>query len=153
MISQALEYITLTQGDIVVSRAENIVLKTLLGSCIAVCMFDEDAHVGGMNHYLLPGREYGTFRSQNTLYGATAIDKLYRCLIEQGAHKSHIVCKAFGGASVLSTSMDIGLKNINFTKRYLQAIQVELINYSFGGKQARSIKFYPTRGLVLQSTI
>ncbi|MEC8196132.1 MAG: hypothetical protein VX228_07415, partial [Pseudomonadota bacterium] len=47
----------LLQGDVEVSQNQDIVMTTILGSCVAACMWDETAGIGGMNHFLLPGTE------------------------------------------------------------------------------------------------
>lgn len=147
-----LNVITIIQGDVVVSSDPTVVFGTLLGSCVSVCLYDVEAHVGGMNHFLIPGGGCGrSHRVRSHLLGEDAMDHLIEKVLHAGGCRSRLECKAFGGAALHSRLGDIGQENVRFLLQYLQKKNIECVSYSFGGTHARRIRFWPTTGKVLQA--
>src|SRR5262249_26309622 len=112
--------ITLHVGGVHAS-AEPTMIKTLLGSCVAVCLWDECARVGGMNHFLLPdGRPDGP-RDEATRFGVHAMDCLVGEMLKLGADPRRIIAKVFGGASVLAlagSAASVPQANVAFVRAY-----------------------------------
>lgn len=132
------------QGEYHVSRDANIVLSTVLGSCVAACLYDPRAGIGGMNHFLLPGdTESG---STELKYGAMAMELLINDLLKAGARRSELKVKLFGGARVSSAFRDIGAKNVEFARSYIRREGFEVESESLGGQQARRLHFRPVTG-------
>ncbi len=104
------------QGEYVVSKFPDACLTTLLGSCIATCLWDPEIKIGGMNHYLLPGSE--TNDAGQVRYGVNAMELLVNGMLKRGAHKARLVAKVFGGASMLNVKSDIGERNVAFAKQF-----------------------------------
>lgn len=96
--------ITLNIGELAVSK-EAASLETILGSCVAVCLWDEQRRIGGLNHYLLPREQPGGEKS--TVYGATSIDTLIEQIVDIGADLHALQAQIFGGGSVISRLDDI----------------------------------------------
>lgn len=144
--------IPVIQGEIKVSADPLVVLSTLLGSCVAVCMWDARARVGGMNHFLLAEGD----GSNAVKYGAYAMEMLINRLLRAGASRDMLTCKAFGGASVSTYSSDIGRRNAEFARRFLVDEGIACLAESFGGTMARRVVFTPTTGaarmLLVKST-
>ena len=136
------------QGQYKVSSEENVVLSTVLGSCIATCLWDPDAGVGGMNHFLLPGERHED--AKNVSYGAYAMELLINGLLKRGADRDRLEAKIFGGASMMSGLPDIGRQNIEFARRFLAKEDIRCTKESVGGTCARRIKFWPASGRALQ---
>lgn len=136
------------QGQYKVSTDENVVLSTILGSCIATCMWDPLAGVGGMNHFLLPGERNED--AKNVSYGAYAMELLINGLLKRGADRNRIEAKIFGGASMMSGLPAIGRQNIEFARRFLAKEDIRCTKESVGGTSARRIKFWPSNGRALQ---
>lgn len=134
----------LIQGEYRVSRDPEIVLSTVLGSCVSACIFDPVARVGGMNHFLLPGVE-GSNQSE-LKYGAMAMELLINDLLKQGAARSQLRVKLFGGARMSASFSDIGEKNVIFARAYLQREGFQVVAESVGGQQARRLHFRPATG-------
>lgn len=134
--------IPVIQGEIKVSDDPGVVLSTLLGSCVAVCMWDQRAGVGGMNHFLLAEGD----GSNAIKYGAYAMEMLINRLLRSGASREMLACKAFGGASVSTYSSDIGRKNAEFARAFLADEGIPCIAESLGGTMARRVVFTPTTG-------
>lgn len=112
--------IILNIGELAVSR-DAAVLETILGSCVAVCLWDRVSRVGGLNHYLLPTASAGTATS--TLYGDTSIDTLVAEMLKSGAEKGNIRGQIFGGGSVignLQSMFDIGGDNVRLARERLK---------------------------------
>lgn len=136
------------QGDYRVINDPRIVLSTILGSCVATCMWDERAGVGGMNHFLLPGDETGG--SEHMKYGVNAMELLINGLLQAGAVRSSLRAKLFGGGKVLQGFSDIGAKNGAFAQKFLAMEGIACMAQSLGGDRARRVRFWPTSGRASQ---
>ena len=101
------------QGECRISEDPRVVLTTMLGSCIAACLRDPIAGVGGMNHFLLPDAEE-TDRSASLRYGANAMELLVNGLLSIGAKRERLEAKLFGGGHMTDGLGDIGEKNAKF---------------------------------------
>jgi chemotaxis protein CheD len=147
--------ITVIQGDHVISRDPQTVLTTVLGSCIAVCLYDPEAGIGGMNHFLLPGRTGGAPEpgSGDLRYGAYAMELLINALLKQGAERRALCAKVFGGASMIGTRRHIGSGNAAFARRFLQDEGIPCTAESTGGTAARRVQFWPTSGRARQMLV
>lgn len=141
-------------GEYYVSK-HNEMINTVLGSCIAACIWDGTVGVGGMNHFMLPmgcevehsGKEHLTGA---TRYGNFAMEMLINEIIKAGGSKSRMKVKLFGGGRVLSsmTSIDIGRKNIDFVHNYLANEGLEIVAEDTGDIYPRKVLFYPDTGRV-----
>lgn len=140
--------VNVIQGDFAISEDPAEVLTTVLGSCIAVCMFDPVRGIGGMNHFLLPSRDGA--EGANVRYGAYAMELLINGMLKRGADRSRIQAKMFGGASMMGNLRDIGASNARFAKGFLSDEDIPCIAESTGGTSARRIRFWPTTGRVRQ---
>ncbi len=96
------------QGQYYVSDDPNVVLMTLLGSCVAACIHDPVARVGGMNHFLLPGAGRNTNTREAERYGVHLMELLLNGLLQYGARKDRLQAKLFGGARTIERLSDIG---------------------------------------------
>jgi chemotaxis protein CheD len=130
------------QGEFVVSNDPSEVLTTILGSCVAACIRDPLAGVGGMNHFLLPG-EAG---SDGLRYGVNAMELLVNGLLRLGGRRDRLEAKIFGGAQVMSGLSDIGAQNIIFAEQFFRDEGITLAGGSTGGVHARRLQFWPCSG-------
>lgn len=143
--------VTLTQGDFHASR-DPIVMSTILGSCVAVCLHDPASGVGGMNHFLLPsGGEAHDARSER--YGVNAMEQLINAVFRLGARRAGLVAKAFGGANMSPRLSPIGDSNACFARQFLAAEGIECVAESFGGTNARRVLFWPQTGKAQQMIV
>ncbi|MBM1814733.1 chemotaxis protein CheD [Pseudosulfitobacter pseudonitzschiae] len=138
----------ITQGQHAASGEANVVITTLLGSCVACCLWDPNARVGGMNHMLLTVRQDANLT--DNLVGVNAMEVLINALIKSGAQRSSLRAKAFGGARMVDGLSDIGEANAQFTLDFLASEGITCEGHSFGGTNARNIRFWPATGRVLQ---
>lgn len=142
------------QGEYAVVTEPGIVLTTILGSCVATCLWDPEIGVGGMNHFLLPGDD--DTGGDSMKYGVNAMELLVNGMLRSGAVRSRIQGKLFGGAHVVRNLSDIGLKNAEFALNFLQLEGIPCAGQSLGGDRARRIRFWPTNGragqMLLEST-
>ena len=125
-----------------------IALVTLLGSCVAACLYDPMVQVGGMNHFMLPGGEAGSVSSR---YGAHAMELLINDLLKRGARRSRLMAKVFGGGNVLSGfySDPIGTRNASFVLEYLSAEQIPVMAQDLGDIHPRKVCFFAQTGRTL----
>lgn len=115
-------------------------LSTILGSCVAVCLFDDVKKIGGMNHYMLPLWNGEGLASPK--YGNVAIELLIDKMLNLGCKKRNIRAKVFGGASVIKTKEDlynIGERNIQMAKNILENENIKILASSVGGDRGRKI--------------
>lgn len=140
----------IVQGECRVSSDPNDVIATILGSCIAACIRDPIAGIGGMNHFLLPGDLKSGKNSRSEAYGVHLMEVLLNNLMVQGADRSRLEAKIFGGASMISGLSDIGRKNANFAKRFLNHEGISVLAEDIGGDRGRRIEYWPSSGRVRQ---
>jgi len=139
------------QGEFAVAEEPGVVLTTLLGSCVAMCLRDPVLGIGGMNHFLLPGDEGEA--STSLRYGVNAMELLINALIQRGAVRTRLEAKLFGGANVMQNLSDIGARNGEFALKFLEAERIPCVGKSLGGFQARRIRYWPETGKAAQLLI
>lgn len=150
----AIHRINIIQGDHYVDNDPTTVLTTILGSCIATCLWDPIAKVGGMNHFLLPGKNLDTYKvSQPNLqrYGINLMELLLNDLFRHGAIKPRLKAKIFGGAAIVKGLTDVGSMNSTFAESFLREEGIELVSKSVGGTFGRKIQFWPVGGRARQA--
>ncbi|MFP4367348.1 MAG: chemotaxis protein CheD [Bacteroidales bacterium] len=129
-------------------------INTILGSCVAVCLYDSIHRYGGMNHFMLPLWNGQGLASPK--YGNIAIDRLLEKMISMGSVKSNIIAKVFGGGEVIdtkSTQFNIGERNIGIAIQLLEELRIPVRSSSLGGKLGRKISFNTETGGVSQKYI
>ncbi len=146
------EVVKLLPGEFYVSD-DDLVVETVLGSCVAACVYDPSQGIGGMNHFLLPAppiQDREKDRS-SARYGEYAMDILIKEVIRMGAIRSNLEVKLFGGGNVQRnmTEMNIGQKNANFALDYVKRREIHLAGYDLVDIYPRKIIFYPKDGLVM----
>lgn len=117
-------------------------ISTILGSCVAVCLYDRKSGIGGMNHYLLPFWNGNSLQSPK--FGNIAIPKLIESMLERGVNIKNMEAKIFGGASMnisASSNMMIGEKNILVAREILQEYRIPIVAEDVGRENGRKIQF------------
>lgn len=142
------EVIYIGQADHRASADPSVVMSTVLGSCVATCLYDPVAKVGGMNHFLLPDTD--TDRPGELRFGLNLMETLINDLLKQNARKKDLVAKIFGGANVIMESSTIGARNGRFARQFLKDEGIPCIAESIGGDRARRIRFWPATGRAAQ---
>lgn len=135
-------------GEFYVSKNDELI-STVLGSCIAACVYDESLGIGGMNHFMLPiekGVDPSNAHSLNCRYGNWAMEFLINEVLKNGAAKRNLKVKLFGGGKIIRSMTDIGLGNIRFARAYLQEEGLELVSHDVGGPWPRKVIFNPQTG-------
>jgi chemotaxis protein CheD len=131
--------------------AENMVLTTVLGSCVSACVRDSTSGIGGMNHFMLPDADPGSRKTAAALrYGAYAMEVLLNELFKAGARRERLEAKVFGGGAVLAnmSMLNIGDRNADFVLRYLQMEQIRIAAQDLRGQLPRRINYFPGTGKV-----
>jgi len=132
------------------ATGRDMVLVTVLGSCVAACVRDSVSGIGGMNHFMLPEGGEGSV-GKSARYGVYAMEVLVNHLIKLGARRDRLVAKVFGGGAVLPgfEKMNIGERNAEFVSKYLQTERIPVVAQDLKGTSARKIYFFPQTGQVL----
>lgn len=146
-----IEAVKLSPGEYFVTT-QDMVLSTVLGSCISACLYDQQSKIGGMNHFMLPSSENSSeFSNECARFGGYAMHILIRELLKNGARKQNLVAKVFGGGNVqpaMVTSM-IGSQNAKFVKKYLAEQAIPILAEDLEGFYPRKLHFFPRSGRVL----
>lgn len=123
---------------------EDLLIMTVLGSCIAACIWDSRLRIGGMNHFMLP--EGGTDTSGR--YGSYAMELLINELIKRGSSREYMQAKVFGGGAVISgmTSMNVGERNTQFVLDYLATERIPVVSKDVLDIYPRKVVFFPVTG-------
>ncbi len=135
------------QGEQAVSRDPEVMLTTLLGSCVAACLYDPVAEVGGMNHFLLPGEAEA---AGGLRQGVHAMELLVNALLKEGALRQRLRAKVFGGASMVERLTDVGQRNAAFAEAFLRREGIEVAGADLRGEQGRRVQFWPVGGRARQ---
>lgn len=132
------------------ARPGEYIITTVLGSCIAVCLWDPTTHNGGMNHYKLPFWNGDGLPSPK--FGNIAIDKLIEKMLEMGCRRENIKAKVFGGAAVIQSSsglLNVGERNIQAALDLLAQANIPIVSSDLGGEHSRKVIFHTKDGAVL----
>ncbi len=129
-------------------------VKTILGSCVSVCLHDKENGVGGINHFMLPYWKGNELASPK--FGNVAMEKLLEKMVYLGADIKNLKAKVFGGGEVLNSEnciFKIGPKNIEVAKNFLRELKIPIVSSDTGGKQGRKIIFNSESGEVYSRKI
>lgn len=147
---QGLPRVIIDPGESYVTQKDEII-STLLGSCVAACLYDPVNRVIGMNHFLLAqqhaAHNAALLGSEGGRYGIHAMELLINKMLKQGAQRIHLKAKAFGGGDVLKLGNElrggqsIGAVNCEFIKTFLRTEQIPLVASALGGHIGRNIFF------------
>ncbi len=137
--------LVITQGEYTVSADPQVTISTLLGSCVACCIWDPLAVVGGMNHILLASTS--RYDVKCDMAGVNAMELLINELLKRGARRNRLLAKAFGGAQMINGLSDIGPANCAFATAFLERENIRCISQSLGGTDARQVIFTPVTGV------
>lgn len=143
----------LIPAGIFVSKQPYLV-STVLGSCIAVCLWDPVLKIGGINHFMLPLWNGKGLASPK--FGNIAIEKLVKRMLARGCEKLNLIAKIFGGGEIIKTNITlfhIGEKNIRLAQNMLKDYGIPIISYSVGGDYGRRIVFNTETGEVIQKYV
>ena len=141
------------QGEHQVSAEPDVVITTILGSCIAACIRDPQTGLGGMNHFLLPEGDAAADSDAGRRYGVNAMERLINSLLAGGARRDRLEAKLFGGASMFDRLRNIGAENAAFAHRFLTAEGITVVGGDTGGDKARRIRYWPTTGQAQQKLL
>lgn len=130
------------QAGQVFASAEPTSVVTILGSCVAVCLFDPVVGVGGMNHYLLP---LAVERERSARFGNVALALLLQEVLDRGARKGSLRAKVFGGAGILDgfqrNGRHLGHENVDLALRGMEAEGIPVVERDVGGRRGRKVVF------------
>lgn len=148
--------VILHPGEFKVSD-EDIIISTVLGSCISVSLFDPVKEQGGMNHFLLPKlkrvpKDEKMLIKDETRYGVYAMEVLINSMMKLGSRKSDLEAKVFGGSDMFKAqnkAVSIGGLNSDFAMKFLKNEGIPVISSDTGGHLGRKILFFPLEGRIL----
>ncbi|NMM78352.1 chemotaxis protein CheD [Rhodococcus sp. SRB_17] len=124
---------------------EDLVIMTVLGSCIAACLWDSRARVGGMNHFMLPD---GDSMDVSGRYGSYAMELLINEMLKLGARRETMQAKIFGGAQVMHnfTTLNVGERNTQFVVDYLRTERIPVVSEDVLDIYPRKVCYFPVTG-------
>ncbi len=133
-------------GDVFASSLPAEV-QTVLGSCVAACLFDPEAKIGGMNHFMLPdGRSDAEVPAR---YGVHAMELLINEIMRLGGDRRRLRAKVFGGADLLGFRSTIGSGNASFVRRFLAMENIPVLSERLGGNSPVAVRFHTSTARAL----
>jgi chemotaxis protein CheD len=146
--------VQLYAGQLVASEAPAMV-TTILGSCVAVCLFDRRLEYGGVNHFLLPDRVGGDQFSPR--FGSVACKRLLEQMLALGCDRCDLQAKVFGGASVLDAfrggGQQLGARNVETALSMLAQEGIDVVATDVGGRFGRRLVYFSDTGTAWVKTI
>jgi chemotaxis protein CheD len=131
---------------------KDMMIVTVLGSCVSACIRDRVTGIGGMNHFMLPdGGDADSPVSASMRYGTYAMEVLINDLLKAGAKRENLEAKVFGGGNVLRgfVAINVGERNAQFVRNYLKAENIRVIAEDLNDIYPRKVYFFPRTGKVL----
>ena len=138
---------TILQGEARASGDDRLVMSTVLGSCVATCLYDPVARIGGMNHYLL-AKPVAETTCNDSSYGLFLMELLINEMLKLGADKTRMKARIYGGANMAAGLGTIGTTNAQFARQFLQDEAIPTVFEDLEGNCARRIDFRPSTGQV-----
>lgn len=137
-------------GEYFVTR-DDMVLVTVLGSCVAACIRDRERRMGGINHFMLPaGNEHDPLAT-SARYGVYAMEILINHLLKMGARRQNLEAKVFGGGRVMAalTQSEVGDRNAEFVLDFLRAERIPVVAQDLLDIYPRKVYYFANTGRVL----
>lgn len=147
------DFVTVHPGGYYIGK-NNEIISTILGSCIAVCIYDNKKKIAGLNHFLLPEIDEGSKKfidgkhKAAMRYGDWAMETLLNDMFKLGASRNCLVFKVFGGGEMFKSSLGIGKRNAEFVFKFLKDECYHLESFDVGGDKARKVHFDARTGEV-----
>ena len=134
------------------ATARDMLLVTVLGSCVCACIRDKVSGIGGMNHFMLPdsGQDQNDPLGESARYGVYAMEILINQLLKMGAQRSNFEVKVFGGGAVLRgfTVANVGERNAEFVLKFLKTEKIPVAAQDLLDIYPRKVYYFPQTGLV-----
>ncbi len=141
--------VTVGVGDLKIAQSPKAI-KTSLGSCIGVVLYDNIQKVGGMLHLMLPN--CNNREGKPAKYADTGIPLLLDLMVNKAnSKKSVLTAKIFGGAKMFSVNseiFDIGKANILETQKVLDKLSIKILASRVGGTKGHQITLDTETGIV-----
>lgn len=133
---------------------QDMVIVTVLGSCVSACIRDNISGIGGMNHFMLPdsaAADKDSPVSESMRYGTYAMEVLINQLLRNGARRENLEAKIFGGGNVLKsfTTMNVGDRNAIFVRKFLKEERIRVLSEDLLDIYPRKVYYFPKTGKVL----
>ncbi len=128
-------------------------IYTTLGSCISACIRDRVIGIGGMNHFMLPASgEMSGWKSEHlsviNRYGNFAMEHLINDILKNGGKRQNLEVKVFGGGRIIANMTDVGMRNINFVRDYIETEGLHIVSEDVGDVYPRMVVYFPATGKV-----
>ncbi|MFT5590673.1 MAG: chemotaxis protein CheD [Bradyrhizobium sp.] len=132
---------------------KDMLIVTVLGSCVSACIRDRVSGIGGMNHFMLPygGTDIDSPVSASMRYGTYAMEVLINELLKAGARRENLEAKVFGGGNVLRgfIAINVGERNAQFVREYLKMEGIRILAEDLNDIHPRKVYYFPRSGKVL----
>lgn len=123
------------------------VITTIIGSCVAVCLWDTRVRIGGMNHFMLPQLAGGAVQSAR--FGNVAMKELVDRMVAAGARLPYLRARVFGGSCMfeqMKSAQHLGQKNINLALDFLSLRGIDIVQTDVGGDRGRKLRYHTDEG-------
>jgi chemotaxis protein CheD len=125
--------------------SDDVVISTILGSCVSACIRDPRHHIGGINHFMLPDTLRGD-AGDSARYGVYALECLVNQVLGRRGKRHDLEVKVFGGGRVIDAGGDVGKSNIELVRRFFADEQIAIVSEDLGKRFARRVRYWPRTG-------
>lgn len=152
---QGKRIVKVSPGEYHVTDLPEVAVATVLGSCVAACICDPVAGVGGLNHFMLPESSVGAWGQAmaSLRYGNFAMKRLIDDILMRGGQRSRLEIKLFGGCSLAQDHGRIGERNADYAEGYLQAEGLVPLVRQLRGRRARRVLYHAVSGRALMQEL
>ncbi len=143
--------ITIGIGDLKVCRAPDVLVTYALGSCVGICLLDNQTGIGGLSHIMLPDSTGMSAQTSPMKFADKALPMLVQQMVALGANKSRLTAKIAGGAmmfSIANEKFNIGERNVIAVKKFLNENRIPILAEDCGLNYGRTQLFYPATGVM-----
>jgi chemotaxis protein CheD len=145
-------------ADLRVGVADDVLVTLGLGSCVAILLYDAEAHIGGMAHILLPSPALSRMDANPAKFPQSAVPRLLELMTADGASPGRITARLAGGASMFAAlappgTIQMGERNLVASRQVLNAHGVPLVGESVGGDYGRTVRLRVCDGQVEVRTV
>ena len=134
------------QPGYIYTSTKGTIVKTVLGSCVSVCLWDKKNQIGGINHYIYPKKG----KNDNIAkFGDVAIPYLIQLMRKLGSNKVDLIAHVIGGANNPKYSSSIGSENIKIAEKILKKSNIKVLSWDVGGTVGKKVAYNTFTGEAL----
>jgi chemotaxis protein CheD len=150
--------ISVRMGEVKVGLGKNVLFAIGLGSCVAICLYDARARVGGLAHIMLPHPLSARRPAPLGRFASSAVEHLITEMEQAGAVRRRLYARLVGGAAMFEAVLNddgpaLGERNVEASRLALKKAGILVKAEEVGGNHGRTVHFHVTDGRLLITSV